>query len=61
MEQTMFNSDMESISANDQEKLETALLLDQIYYVYGHSKMYQDKFGEAGCYRRSIGPPPKAI
>ena len=54
MEQTMFNPEMESISAKDKEKLEKALLLDQIDYVYGHSKMYQDKFREAGITKDKI-------
>jgi phenylacetate-CoA ligase len=54
MEQTMFNPDMESISAIDQEKLEKSLLLDQIEYVYGHSRMYQDKFAKAGIRKDKI-------
>jgi len=54
MEQTLFNPDMESISASDQEKLEKSLLLDQIEYVYGHSKMYQDKFSKAGISKDKI-------
>ena len=54
MEQTMFNPDMESISASDQEKMEKALLLDQIAYVYEHSKMYQDKFAASGITKDKI-------
>ena len=54
MEQIMFNPDMESISAPDQEKMEKLLLLDQIEYVYGHSKMYRDKFAEAGITKDKI-------
>ena len=54
MEQTMFNPDMEAISASDQEKMEESLLLDQIEYVYGHSKMYQDKFAKAGIAKDKI-------
>lgn len=50
----MFNPDMESISVKDQEKMEKALLLDQIDYVYGHSKMYQDKFAQAGITKDKI-------
>jgi len=54
MEQVMFNSDMESISAKDQEKMEVSLLLEQIEYVYKHSKMYKDKFAKAGIAKDKI-------
>ena len=54
MEQTMFNPDMESISLADQEKMEKSLLLDQIEYVYAHSKMYRDKFAKAGITKDKI-------
>ncbi|WP_457551355.1 phenylacetate--CoA ligase family protein [Desulfobacula sp.] len=54
MEQTLFNPDMESISSADQEKMEKALLLDQIEYVYGYSRMYQDKFAKAGITKNKI-------
>jgi phenylacetate-CoA ligase len=54
MEQTMFNPGMESISLTDQEKMEKSLLLDQIEYVYKHSKMYQDKFAKAGITKDKI-------
>lgn len=54
MEQTMFNRDMESISPPDQEKLEKSLLLAQLNYVYGHSKMYREKFAAAGIARDRI-------
>lgn len=48
MEQTMFNPEMEAITPTDQERMETALLRDQMAYVYGHSTMYKDKFALAG-------------
>jgi len=54
MEQTMFNPKMESISVSDQEKLEKFLLLEQIDYVYGHSRMYKDKFARAGIGKDKI-------
>ena len=54
MEQIMFNSDMESISEKDQEKMETSLLLEQIEYVYEHSRMYKDKFAKAGIAKDKI-------
>jgi len=54
MEQTMFNPDMESISLADQEKMEKSLLLEQIAYVYAHSKMYGDKFAKAGITKDKI-------
>ncbi len=54
MEQAMFNPDMESISAQDQKKMEKSLLLKQIEYVYEHSKMYKDKFAKAGITKDRI-------
>ncbi|MDC3237284.1 phenylacetate--CoA ligase family protein [bacterium] len=54
MEQTMFNPDMESISEQDQKKMEKSLLLEQIEYVYEYSKMYRDKFAEAGITKDRI-------
>lgn len=54
MEQAMFNPDMESISAQDQTKMEKSLLLKQIEYVYEHSKMYKDKFAKAGITKDRI-------
>ncbi|MDA3918028.1 MAG: phenylacetate--CoA ligase family protein [Deltaproteobacteria bacterium] len=54
MEQAMFNPDMESISAQDQKKMEKSLLLKQIEYVYEHSKMYKDKFAKAGIAKDRI-------
>ncbi|MCF8092717.1 MAG: hypothetical protein K9K40_09680, partial [Desulfotignum sp.] len=47
MEHTMFNPEMESISAPELKKMEHALLLDQIDYVYANSRFYQDKFKAA--------------
>ena len=52
MEQVMFNSDMESISAQDQEKMEASLLLEQIEYTYEHSKMYKDTMSRPGLERK---------
>ena len=54
MEQAMFNPDMESISEQDQTKMEKSLLLKQIEYVYEHSKMYKDKFAKAGITKDRI-------
>lgn len=54
MEQAMFNPDMESISVQDQKKLEKSLLLEQIEYVYEHSTMYKDKFAKAGITKDKI-------
>jgi len=54
MEQVMFNPDMESISAQDQEKMERSLLLEQIEYVYEKSRMYMDKYTEAGIAKDKI-------
>ena len=41
---TMWNESMESISPNDQRKLEQDLLIRQVQYVYANSKMYRRKF-----------------
>jgi phenylacetate-CoA ligase len=54
MEPAMFNPDMESLSLKNQNKLEKTLLLDQIDYVYSHSKMYQNKFAKAGIKKDKI-------
>ncbi len=54
MERKIFNPDMESISVKDQEIMEKTLLLNQIDYVYGHSKMYQEKFLKAGVAKDKI-------
>ena len=54
MEQTMFNPDMESLSPKEQQKMEKNLLLEQMDYVYAHSKMYQDKFATAGIKKEKI-------
>ena len=44
----------DNFSLSDQEKLEKSLLHDQIEYVYGHSKMYQDKFSKADITKDKI-------
>ncbi|MBU0971026.1 MAG: phenylacetate--CoA ligase family protein [Proteobacteria bacterium] len=54
MEQTLFNPDMESLSPADQQKMEKTLLLAQMDYVFGHSRMYQDKFTLANIKKNQI-------
>ncbi len=54
IERSMWNREMEAISPQAQRKIEYNLLLSQIQYVYATSKMYQDKFKEAGLTADSI-------
>ena len=54
MAKAMFNPDMESLSVTDQRKMEKTLLLRQIDYIYANSKMYQDKFAQAGIKKEQI-------